>query len=171
MAFERKIMKKTLFGCLGAALVILVIGGVMIWFSLFRELPLLDATLSLHNEVEVESTVSMVITATNSHTKAITLDSIDVGDSFLAGFQVISVDPRPTDTTHMPIVNQRSWDFGVEIQPGDSLAITFQLRAVTEGHFSGDVDVCNPNQDFRTLLADVVVRKELSNKAIDSDKK
>ncbi|ABW67191.1 hypothetical protein [Desulfosudis oleivorans] len=169
--FERKEMKKTLLGCLGAALVILAVGGAMIWFWLFRELPVLDATLSLPNEAQVDSAISMVVTATNRHSKSITLDSIDIDDSFLAGFQVISINPKPTDTTHIPIINQRSWDFGTVIQPNESLPVTFRLKPVTEGHFSGDVDVCNPNQDFKTLLADVVVKKELSNQAIDSDKK
>jgi len=162
-------MKKAFLGCLGAALVILVVGGAMIWSWLFRELPVLDATLSLPNEVEVESTVSMVVTATNSHSRSITLDSIDVDDSSLAGFQVISIDPKPKDTMHVPIVNQRSWEFGAEIQPRESLSVTFHLKSVSQGHFSGDVDVCNPNQDFTTLLADVVVKEELSNKAIDGD--
>ena len=76
--------------------------------------------------------------------------------------------------SHLPGVApqpyERSWDFESVIQPGDSLSVTFQLKPVTEGRFSGDVDVCNPNQDFRTLFADVVVKKRLSNEAIDSDK-
>ena len=40
------------------------------------------------------------------------------------------------------------------VQPGETRSVTFQLRPVAEGRYSGDVDVCNPNQDFQTLLVD-----------------
>jgi hypothetical protein len=152
-------MKKIILGCLGVVVLVIVVGAGLIWFWLFRELPMLDASLSLPNEAALDSTVTMVITATNTHETPITLDSIDIDDAFLSGFQVISIQPASTDTTHVPIANQRSWDFGTIVQPGGSISVAFQLRAVTQGHFSGDIDVCNPNQDFKTLLADVVVKK------------
>jgi hypothetical protein len=163
-------MKKTLLGGFGVALLIVVVGAGLIWLWLFRELPTLDATLSVPDEVRLDSSVDMIVIGTNPHKKAIALGSIDIDDSFLSGFQVVSIDPKPTDTNHVPVLNQRSWDFNKSIQPGQSFSVTFKLKGVIEGHFSGDIDVCNPNQDFKTLLADVVVRKELSNNAIDSDK-
>lgn len=155
-------MKKTVLGCLGAAVLILVCGIALIWFWLFRELPMLDATLALPAEVALESRVSMVVTVKNGHRQPVTLDSIDVEDAFLAGFQVVKIDPEPKDTMHVPFLAQRSWEFGKAVAPGESLSVTFHLKPVTEGHFSGDVDVCNPNQDYKTLLADVVVKKTLS---------
>lgn len=155
-------MKKVLFGCLGAAIVLTGVAALLIWLWLFRELPKLEATVSLPSKVALESTFSMAITANNAHKRPITLDSIDVDDSFLSGVQVERIDPEPTATTH--ICGQRSWNFGQSVAPGTSMVVRFQLRAVQEGHFSGDIDVCNPNQDFKTLLADVVIKKGLSNK-------
>jgi hypothetical protein len=76
-------MKKSFLGCLGAALLVVVVGAAIVWLWLFRDLPVLDATLSLHSEVEIDSTIPMVVIATNSHGKSITLDSIDIDDSFL----------------------------------------------------------------------------------------
>lgn len=149
-------MKKIVFGCLGTALLILIALAGLIWFWLFRELPTLHATLSMPSEVELGSTLPMVITANNDHESPIILDSIDVDDSFLSGFQVVSIDPRPTGTMH--IFGQRSWDFGQSVMPGTAMVVRFELKAVQEGHFSGDVDVCNPSQDFETLLADVLVK-------------
>jgi hypothetical protein len=155
-----KSMKKVVFGCLGATAIIAVALAVGVWFLLFRELPVLDASLSIAPEVEIGSTVTMVISATNTHKKPVTLDSVDIDNAFLAGFQVVGVDPKPEGTTRVPIVNQRSWGFGKRVSPGKVFSVTFTLKAVADGHFSGDVDVCNPNQDFKTLLADVVVTKK-----------
>lgn len=150
-------MKKIAIGCAGIALVAAVgIVCVAVWLA--RELPVLDASLSAPSTVQVDSTLTLVVTATNNHTQAIVLDSIDIQDSFLDGFQVIEVNPEPADTTH--IFGMRSWDFGSAVPPGDSQVIHFTMKAIQEGHFSGDVDVCNPNQDFTTVIADVVVRNE-----------
>ena len=154
-------MKNLAIGCLGVALIaVLAISAVGIW--LFRELPVLDASLSAPSVVQLDSTFTVVVTTTNNHNEAIVLDSIDIQDSFLEGFQVIEVQPEPADTTH--IFNFRSWDFGSAVSPGESQEIRFTMKAVQEGHFSGDVDVCNPNQDFTTMIADVVVRQEPSDK-------
>lgn len=109
----------------------------------------------------MESTVTMVIAVTNVHSTPVTLDSIDIDDSFLAGFQIVSITPKPDDTTRVPILKQRSWEFGKPIPPGGSLSVIFTIKAVAEGRFSGDVDICNPNQDFKTLLADVIVKKQV----------
>lgn len=54
-----------------------------------------------------------------------------------------------------------------DVQPGESLAVTFRLKSIAGGRFSGDVDICNPNQDFTTLFADVVVKEERSNNRVD----
>ena len=152
-------MKKIAIGCAGLALVaVLMIVCVVVWLS--TELPVLDASLSAPSTAQLDSTLTLVVTATNNHTKAIVLDSIDIQDSFLDGFQVIDVNPEPADTTH--IFGMRSWDFGSAVPPGDSQVIRFTMKAIQEGHFSGDVDVCNPNQDYTTVIADVVVRNEPS---------
>lgn len=101
---------------------------------------------------------------TNSYDKPVTLDSVDVDDAFLAGFQVVTVVPEPSDTSHLSLGHQRTWAFGKVVPPKETLSVTFTLRAIAEGHFSGDVDVCNPSQDFKTVLADVVVTDKHANK-------
>ncbi|MHC5055050.1 MAG: hypothetical protein ACYTKD_10080 [Planctomycetota bacterium] len=158
---------RTVLGCLGAALLAAVVGVVLIWFCLIRELPKLDAKLSLAPEATLGSTATMVVVAKNPHEEPVTLDSIDIDESFLAGFQVISIDPEPTDTSNVPLLDQRSWSFGEEIAPGESHSVTFNLRPVSEGRFTGDVDVCNPSQDYKTLLADVVVKKAAPGEPVD----
>jgi hypothetical protein len=72
------------------------------------------------------------------------------------------VKPEPDDTSDIPFLDQRSWAFGRSIAAGERLEVTFSLRPIEPGHFTGDVDVCNPNQDFSTVYADVVVRESSS---------
>jgi hypothetical protein len=156
-SLERDDMKKALIGCLCVAAVVVAALALGTWLWLFRELPVLSATLAVPSEAKLDGTVVMVVTTTNAHEKAVTLDSVDIDDAFLDGFQVVKVEPTPTDTMH--ILGQRSWSFDQAVEPGGTLEVRFELKAVQEGHFSGDVDVCNPNQDFTTLVADVVVRK------------
>ncbi len=138
----------------------LAVGAVLTvaGFMFFREKPKLEASIEIPAEIALGSTVSLVVKVSNPHQKAVGLDSVDVADSFLAGFQVLSVEPKPTGTTHVPVLDQRSWDFGRAVPPGGKLTVTFTLKAVAEGHFSGDLDVCNPSQDFTTHVVDVVVK-------------
>ncbi len=159
---RKRMNKKIVIGCLSAALLAVILAAVAVWFWLFRELPVLDASLSVPPVAALDSTVTMVITTTNTHTGPLTLDSIDIDDSFLTGFQVVGVHPKPKDTMHY--LRRRSWAFGQSVAPGESLVVRFELRAVQEGRFSGNVEVYNPNQDFRTLLADVIVERDLPNK-------
>lgn len=156
-------MKRLIIGCLGATAFLVAVAGFALWFLLFRELPVLDTTLSLPSEVAMGSTVSMVITATNPHKVTVILDSVDMDDSFLAGFQVVNIVPEPTDTMHVPLINQRSWSFEKQVAPGESISVAFVLKPVMEGHFSGEVDVCNPNQDFTTVYADVIATGASAN--------
>jgi hypothetical protein len=150
-------MKKGIIGCLGVFLVTGLVTAVLIGVWLFTEKPLLDASLSIPSEIEIDSTVAMVITVTNPHDESVVLDSIDIGNAFLEGFLVVSILPEPVDT--MSIFGERSWEFGEDVAPGASLEIHFKLKAIQQGHFSGDIGTYNPNQDFQTLFADVVVRK------------
>ena len=161
-------MRKIVIGCLGTAAVFLAAAVLLVWVWWFRELPLLDASLSLPSQATLDSTLVMVVTTTNTHTSPLVLDCIDIDDSFLEGFQVLSIQPEPTDTMHTPW-GQRSWSFDQTVESSGTLTVRYELKAVQEGHFSGDVDVCNPNQDFRTLVADVVVRKELPNEPSEAD--
>jgi hypothetical protein len=150
-------MKRFFLGCLGVGILLLMCISVMFWFWLLRVKPLLDAELSFPPEVVVNRNFPLTVTVSNPHDEAVVLDSIDVDDSLLKGFQVIRVEPAPSESFHLSILDQRSWSFGTEVKPGDSMTVSFLLKPLSPGHFSGDLDVCNPNQDFKTLMVDLVV--------------
>ena len=144
-----------------AIIIIIVISVSWLFFKTepMREEPLLDAKLSLPLEAELGTAITMTITATNNHTRPVTLDSIDISDSIIAGFQIISINPRSIDTTTVPSCNMRSWEFGKTVLPGQSITISFELKPVAKGRFMGDIDICNPNQDFVTLYADIIIKE------------
>lgn len=151
-------MKQFVVGCLAIS-ALLFIGMIALFYFVFvRELPTLEASITSPASVTVDSTFDAVITAENPHSDSIVLDSIDVEDVFLEGFQVVSVTPKPSDT--YSIFGYRTWEFNQAVQPGEMVEVTFTFRAVQPGHYTGDVDVCNPNQDFKTVFADVMVNAE-----------
>jgi hypothetical protein len=155
-AWKRYTMRSMTIGCFSvSAAAILGVAGLVIW--MFVDLPMLDASLSHPTIVQLDSTFNLCVSVSNSHNTVVTLHSIDIEDSFLEGFQVVSITPEDTDTMHL--LGMRNWDFGIRIDPGQSLDICFELKAVQEGHFSGDVEVRNPHHDDVTLVADIVVRK------------
>ena len=151
------IMKKFLFGCLGVVALLGVLAAAGIWYLFVHEAPQLDATLDVPSEVTVGVPFDLRVKMTNSHTRPVTLDSIDIDEAFLEGFQVQRVTPAARSTSRVPLLNQRTWAFDHPVAPGASHEVVFSLRPVRAGHRSGNVDVCNPSQDFRTLLADVVI--------------
>lgn len=149
-------MKALLIGCLSLVLMAIVaIGLGVAW--LFIERPTLDGSLDMPLQVTVGETFHATITASNGHDKTVTLDSIDISDTLLAGVQISSIEPDPESTTRVPVLDQRSWAFNTPVEPGATMTVRYTLRAVREGHFTGDIDLCNPSQDFFTLYGDLVI--------------
>ena len=150
-------MKKVILGCLAVVALQIAGGAVLFWYLFLRETALLEAQLTVPNEVRVGETTELTVETSNPHSGPVILDSIDIDDAFLRGFQVLSVAPEPTGTEQVPFIDQRSWSFGRSVPPGGKLAVRFTLKSLQVGHFVGNVDVCNPNQDYKSLYADVVV--------------
>ena len=46
---------------------------------------------------------------------------------------------------------------GIVVAPGETFEVTYKLKALRQGVFAGDFDVCNPNQDFTTVVPIVSV--------------
>ncbi len=127
-------------------------------YALFRERPQLDASLTVPAEVASGATLDLVVAIANPHTQDVSLDSIDIDDALLEGFQVLGVEPAASDTDHISFLNQRTWTFERPVAPEARMTVTFHLRALAAGRHAGNVDVCNRAQDCRGLHADIVVR-------------
>jgi hypothetical protein len=152
-------MRKVAIGCLAVA-GFFVLGCAALVLVSLRELPKLDAEISAPAVATLDQPITLVVTAANNTGKDVTLDSIDIDNAFLAGFQVMEVAPEAEDSSDIPLLDQRTWQFNRRLGPGEQLDVTFNLRPVLLGRFTGDVDVCNPNQDFSTVFVDVVVREK-----------
>jgi hypothetical protein len=157
-------IKKLFFGCFVMGILLTVAGGGAAWYFFVRELPQLTASVDLPPLAEVGQPVTMVIHLTNPHAKAVSLDSIDIDDTFLVGVEVLADQPEPTGPTEL--WGQKSWEFLKEVPPGDTLTVRFELRPLAAGTFSGDVDVCNNNQDFTTLTATLNVQDSSAGQSI-----
>ena len=94
----------------------------------------------------------------NIEAEPIRLDSIDVDFDFLEGFDVLSIEPAPSGTTD--IIGQQSWSFTETVGPGEEFNVTYRLKARRPGHYVGDIDVCNPNQDWTTVVPNIDVVAE-----------
>lgn len=148
-------MKKVLAGCLGVVVLgTMVVGAGLLYFIVER--PTLDAALDIPATVVLKEAFELRVISTNHHDTPVTLDSIDISDDLFDGFQVISIEPRPK--RRLDIFGMQSWNFGQRVQPGEDFVVTFELRPIAEGRFVGDIDVCNPSQDFQTLIADIIVK-------------
>lgn len=119
--------------------------------------PTFEVALAIPDELTVGQTFALGVDVKNPHGSAITLDSVDVDDKILKGFQVMSVEPSAKDTMHVPVVNQRSWTFGTSVPAATTHRVTFKLKPLQAGRFSGNIGACNPGQDCGNTFADLVV--------------
>ena len=139
-------------GVFGAAFVLVAVIGIA---QILIEEPTLDVRLRCPESVSVGEKFDLVLEIRNLHSEAIRLDSIDMDLDFLSGFDVVSINPTASDP--MDILWCRSWEFRNSVSPGETLNVTFTLTALKQGHYVGDVDVCNPNQDFTTVIPNMDV--------------
>jgi hypothetical protein len=123
-----------------------------------RVKPTFEVGLKIPDEVVATEEFTLSVDVKNPHGSAITLDSVDVDDKLLQGFQVVSVEPSAKDSMHVPLLDQRTWSFGTSVAAGSVQRIDFKLRPVQVGRFSGNVDACNPGQDCAGAFADIVVK-------------
>ena len=73
------------------------------------------------------------------------LDSIDIQNSYLAEIRVEGVDPTYSDSFEIPWVGYQSYTFESTIPANRSIQVDFIMVGLTEGEYSGDVDICINN--------------------------
>ncbi|HYC71146.1 MAG TPA: hypothetical protein VEB66_08075 [Opitutaceae bacterium] len=137
--------KSLLLGCgIALAICLLVVAGFIgFLFYIAVDPPDITAVVSAPAEVKVGEAFDLEVVVTNRRAKgAMALSDIDVGESYLAGFKLASVEPTPKSSMHVPIDESRSFTFSVGIPAGESRTFVFRLQAETAGLHAGDVDVC-----------------------------
>ncbi|MGF1452856.1 MAG: hypothetical protein ACFB21_12370 [Opitutales bacterium] len=110
-------------------------------------------TVERGNVLELTSTVAPV------GSEAEIINSIDLWDTFIDGFEVVSTEP--------PFIEQvghygdfESFFFDpITAEPGTTETVTFRLRPTAAGTFAGDADVCNPVESFTEVPLEITVTK------------
>ena len=86
-----------------------------------------------------EFTIEVIVESREQETQI--LDSIDVGSTFSAGFEIQEVIP-PYESTSKMFDEFQSFFFGQEIAPGGTLTVRFNAVATRAGEHTGEIAVC-----------------------------
>ncbi len=153
--------KKTVFlGCGAVALVAVVSVGFLVgWLAhITRDVEGVSVSITSPLDVKVGETFKMIVNVKNEREKsALTVSDIDISDTYLTSFVIISTEPTPKSSMHVPIDNSMSHTFDTPVPAGATRAFTFTLRAEKAGIFRGDVDVCEGSRMI-TVTAQTVVK-------------
>jgi len=101
--------------------------GILAWVDMPRTMP---------------SNTDVTLTVTIENTRAaepFKVDSVDIAASFLGGFAVRSIHPKPSDVDES--FGSVTLDYGLSVAPGGKLVISLELRSKSPGVFIGDLDI------------------------------
>ena len=151
--------KAVLIGCGAVVLLAVLILAAAVGWVVYITSDVQGVSISVDGPLDV--TVGQVFEITVSvknerQRKVLEVSDIDIGDEYLVGFVIISTEPTARSTMHIPIDNTLSHTFDVRIDPGETKAFVFTLRAEKAGIFRGDIDVCEGAR-FITTTAQTVV--------------
>jgi len=117
----------------------------------------LSAAAELPRRARVGEQVSLVVRITNSLDRPRTLTSTDLDEALVKGLEVVSVEPVPIEKSDAAVLG--TWVFSHQrpIGPGETVTVTFALRAAMAGTFSGNVTVYVDGDHFHWLVCGVLV--------------
>jgi hypothetical protein len=142
-----------------AGLFVLMFVAVIVVGIIYLAKDLDGVAVSIESPVDVKvgETFEMIVTVKNEREKKhLSLSDIDIGESYLDNFVIISTKPVAKSVMHVPIDSSMSYTFDTRISPGEERTFTFTLRADKAGIFRGEVDVCEGLR-FITAMAQTVV--------------
>jgi len=124
--------------------------GVLLLFLLFSLVFLAgcSAPETVKSEIVKPTTVNkgedfeFKVMIKNSDSKSHKLRSIDVDRSFLDGIYVVETSPVAYEDYDGAVSGQHTFKFNEEIPANSNATVSFVSKAVKEGYFSGDLDVC-----------------------------
>ncbi len=100
--------------------------------------------------------VTLRLTVLNARPeKPFRITSVDIGDGFLEGFELLEVTPEPRQRDHS--LGTLTMEYAVELAPDREWTLTLELRARQAGVFVGDVDVWESDR-FLTRVAQIRLR-------------
>lgn len=130
--------------------------GATAWYFTYDAPPKFYVEMEYPDTVVVGEEFDLVLEITNRDAGSRTLNSIDVHEDFLGGFEVVSISPSPGSNEDM--WGYRIFNFDESIKASDSLIVTMKLRAKSVGFWSGDFDFTNPLENYVTRLPEIEVK-------------
>ncbi len=130
------------------------IGATGYWL-VTREAPPFAISVEHPDVVEVGETMTMKVTVANDGTKDLKFAELDLYDTFLDGFEVVAVNPKPK--TKERIFGIVTYGFSRTLKPAESFGIELELRAKEAGLWTGGVDACTPTQNYVSEYAEIEV--------------
>jgi len=151
-----------LIGCgvvAGLGLILLVV-VIFLVAHMAQDVEGISVNVQGPTDVAMGETFGLKVVVTNERAgKSLEVSSIDIAEEYLAGFSVISMDPEPASSTHIPIDESRSFAFNADIPAGESRTFLFNLRAEKAGLYRGDVDTCEGMRFISTMAQTSVKEK------------
>lgn len=132
------------------------LAGIVSFLAFFGDTAPFSVTVGAPESVKLGDEFPLVVTTRNVGDEPSTLGSIDLYDSFAAGFEVVKVAPFPREVSNL--FDLRSYFFTEQLAPGAEVVVTFTLRAVKSGTWAGQVDSCTPAEDYASV--NVVIHVE-----------
>jgi len=120
-----------------------------------RDAPPFTVGLEHPDVVEVGETLTLKVTVANDGAKDLKFAELDLYDTFLDGFEVVAVSPKPK--TKDRVFGIATYGFSRTLKPAESFDIMFELRAKEEGLWTGGVDACTPMQNYVSEYAEIEV--------------
>jgi hypothetical protein len=120
----------------------------------------IEVTVDAPSICSVGDVVELVVTVRDTLGRERWLHSVDFEDSYLRGFEVVRIEPTPSDWNAKPIFGARVHIFEATIPAGGAVAARFELRAAIVGEFAGEITVYVDSRGLRyeTTRASTVVR-------------
>lgn len=130
------------------------IGATGYWLFT-RDAPTFAVSVEHPDVVEVGETLTLKVTVANDGAKDLKFAELDLYDTFLDGFEVVAISPKPKSKDRtFGIV---TYGFSRKLKPAESMAIEIELRAKEAGIWTGGIDACTPTQNYVSDYAEIEV--------------
>lgn len=149
-----------LLGCGGVLVIAIVLGlaGGGIIYHVSQDPAGLLVYVESPDQIAKDELFDLKVMVVNERKgQSLKVTSIDLAQSYLAGFTVRSTEPAAKSSQHVPIEGSQSFGFDKVVPAGATNIFVFHLRAAKTGLHRGDVDVCEGLR-FLTVMAQTEVK-------------
>lgn len=143
------------------------IGATGYWL-VTRESPPFAVEVGHPDVVVTGETFKLDVKVTNEGADDLKFAELDLYDTFLDGFEVIAVRPKPR--TKERVFGIVTYGFSRNLKPAESMAIEVELRAKETGLWTGGIDACTPTQNYVSQYTEIEVVDAPATSGLPADR-